>query len=89
MYYSLIYPFFNYCSEDYGETDNYKIDALFMDIKIIIRLICRASYTSSTKLLFPMLNILQLHSIYKLRLGLFMYNVYCGLLVCILIFFMM
>ena len=75
----MVYPYLIYCIEVWGKTDNCIIDPLFKVQKRIIRLICHVSYNYSTRTLFPMLNILPLSSIYKLRLGLYMYKVHLGL----------
>ena len=40
---------------------------------------CNVSYTFSTRNLFTALNIMPLNSVYKFRLGLFMYKVHYGL----------
>ena len=79
LYNSLVYPYLLYCIEVWGKTDNYITEPLFKIQKKIIRLICHVPYYSSTRNLFPLLNILPLSSVYKLRIGLFMYKVHCGL----------
>ena len=72
-YYSLIYPYLNYCALVWGGACDSKLSPLEILQKKCIRIICGASYLAHTSPLFKQQNILKLKDIFRLKLGIFAY----------------
>ena len=74
VYYSLIYPYLNYCIRIYAATYSTHLTRLFILQKRAIRIINRESYLAHTNDLFKSNNILKVPDIYRLNVGLYMYD---------------
>ena len=74
MYYSLVYPYFNYCICVYGGTYDIYINRLLILQKRIIRIICNESFLAHTSPLFIDLIFLKFPDIYKYNIGTYMYD---------------
>ena len=74
IYYSLIYPYLNYCNLVWGNTfanHLYKISKLQ---KRAVRIICQAPFRSHSEPLFKSLNILTLADVHKYQVLIYMYK---------------
>ena len=74
IYYSLIYSLLNYNICSYGGTYNIHLNRLFLLQKRAVRLICNESFLAHTDPLFFRTGILKLHDIYRLNVGLYMFE---------------
>ena len=75
VYYSLVYPYLNYNVCSYaGEYPNSHLDRLLLLQKRLVRIISNAPYLAHTDELFLENKILKIHDIYKLNVGLYMYD---------------
>ena len=73
IYYSLVYPYLNYCICIYGGTYNVHMNRLVILQKRIVRLICKAPFLAHTSNLFHDLKFLKICDIYKYTIGIYMY----------------
>lgn len=69
IYYSIAYPFLQYCISSWGGTSKSLLEPLFRKQKIIVRCILHKPYQAHSSPLFYQLNILKLEDIYKLQMG--------------------
>ena len=74
MYYSLIYPYINYCICIYGGTYNTHMNRIFLLQKRIVRIINNAPFLAHTDALFYESIILKVSDIYKLNMGMYMFE---------------
>ena len=65
MYLNGPLPYLNYCSENWGNTEQ----------KTIIRIINKATFTAHDNILFRNLKILKLKNLIEMKTAIFMYNV--------------
>ena len=75
-YCTLILPYLNYCSENWGNTYESNLNKLFLKQKRVIRIINKATFYAHTTLLFKKLNVLKLKDLIELKTAIFMYKVY-------------
>ena len=80
LYYSLIYPYLQYCIIVWGSTYSTNLNRIFLLQKRAVRIICKVSYDEHTNSLFKNLRILKFRDTYLLSLGKFMYSFSKGLL---------
>ena len=76
LYYSFIYPYFNYALEVWGDSCNAYLHPLIILQKRAIRSISRAGWLEHTKPLFRNLKVLQLSYIHKYKVALIMFKVW-------------
>ena len=69
VYYSMAYPFLQYCITTWGGTFSSLLEPLFRKQKIIVRNILNQPYRSHSTPLFHTLELLKLEDIYKLQIG--------------------
>ena len=69
IYYSIAYPFLQYCISSWGGTSKSLLEPLFRKQKIIVRCILHKPYRTHSSPLFHHLNILKLEDIYRLQMG--------------------
>ena len=69
VYYSMVYPFLQYCISTWGGTANSILQPLFRKQKIIVKTILKQSYMSHSTPLFHSLQLLKLEDIYKLQIA--------------------
>ena len=74
LYYALIYPYIQYCIIIWGSTYPTCLYRINLLQKRVIRIINREAYDAPSDPIFKDLNILKLHDIYLLQLGIFMYK---------------
>ena len=74
IYFSLAYPFLQYCISTWGGTSKSLLKPLFIKQKIIVRTILNKPYRSPSTPLFYNLKILKLEDIYKLQIGKLMHK---------------
>jgi hypothetical protein len=74
LYYNLVYPYILYGILSWGSAADVHMHPLFLLQKKIIRIVTHANYLDNTTPLFYRTNILKLFDVYKLQLGIFMYN---------------
>lgn len=67
LYYSLFYPYLQYCNVVWGMANKTTSKSLITLQKRIIRVICKANWYDHTSPLFRSLKILKVHDIYKLE----------------------
>ena len=80
LYWTIFYPYLNYCAEVWGNTYKSTISVLFLKQKKVIRLICNAKYLDHTTALFQNMNILRLDQIITFKTALVMFKAYHSLL---------
>ena len=73
-YHSLIGPYLSYCVCVFGNTYQTYINRLFILQKRAVRLISNASFLEHTDPLFFSNQILKIHDLFKLNIGLYMYD---------------
>ena len=78
MYYSFIYPYFNYCIHVWGPTYDKYLNKVLLLQKRALRIISGADRLAHTKPLFATLKILDIHSLYSYNIGLMMYKYHHG-----------
>ena len=76
LYYSFIYPYFDYCIEVWGSACKTRIDTLFRMQKKAIRIITMSHYRDDTIPLFDKCKILTLQEIHVYKAAIFMFKVY-------------
>ena len=76
LYYSFIYPYFDYCIEVWGSASKTRIDALFRMQKKAVRIITMSHYKADTSPLFKICKLLTLQEIHVYKISLFMFKVY-------------
>ena len=64
LYYSLVYPYLNYCIVAWGSCNVSAIQSVFLIQKKFIRIICGLGYYDSTSSAFSRLNVLKVCDIY-------------------------
>ena len=74
LYYSLIYPYLNYCIRAWGGTYISHVNQLNILQKRAIRIINKKPYLSHTNYLFFSNKILRVPDISKLKVGIYMYS---------------
>ena len=74
LYYNLIYSHLNYNVCSYGSTYNTHINRLYLLQKKAIRIINNAPFLAHTDPLFRSCKILKIHDIFKLNVGMYMYD---------------
>ena len=74
LYFSLIYPYFNYCIEIWGSTARCPIGKLVLLQKRAVRIVKDVHYLHHTDELFNEMNLLRLNDIYRFNIGLYMYK---------------
>ena len=74
IYYSLAYPFLQYCVSTWGGTSKSLLKPLFTKQNIIARAILYKPYRSPSTPIFHNLRILKLEDIYKLQIGRLMHK---------------
>ena len=73
LYYSLVYPYLNYCILAWGNTFDTHLQPLKILQKKIIRLILFKPFSTPSSPLFRELNLLKLGDIYRYRVAILMY----------------
>ena len=73
LYYSLIYPYINYCNIAWANSTDYYITRLFKLQKRAVRVVSKASYYAHTRPLFLNLKILNLSNVNIYNVSIFMY----------------
>ena len=76
LYYSFIYPYFNYALEVWGNTINKHLDVLIKLQKRAIRIVTSSPRLEHTEPLFRELKTLQLEKLYVFKVGLTMFKVW-------------
>ena len=76
LYYSMVFPYFNYCNIIWGGAANTHIHQLVLLQKKCIRNVCKVGYFNHTAPLFKKLRILKIDQIYHLSCGKFIYQCY-------------
>ena len=74
LYYTFLYPYFTYCNEIWGNACKTYLSRLIMIQKRAIRLICYKGKYAPTNKIFKELTILNISSIYKFKVGQFMFK---------------
>ena len=74
IYYSIAYPYMNYCCIVWCSANISSLQALSTIQRKLIRLICKKDRRSSTSLLFRQLNLLKLNDIFKLNISLLVFK---------------
>ena len=74
VYYSLIYPYLNYCILLWGGTCQTHLRPLILLQKRCVRLITKSSYLAHTDPIFRKYNLLKVMDLYKYRLGIYAYS---------------
>ena len=74
LYYNLIYSYLNYNVCSYASTYDGHLNKLFLLQKRAVRIINNAPFQAHTDPLFFSNSILKIHDIYKLNIGLYMYQ---------------
>ena len=74
LYYSLAYPYINYNVCSYAGTYDTHLNRIFLLQKRLIRIINRRPFLEHTDELFFSSEILKVHDVYKLNIGLFMHD---------------
>ena len=64
LYYSLVYPYLNYCIEAWGSCSANTLQSLLLIQKKFVRIICGIGYYDPTSKAFSRLNILKLNDIH-------------------------
>ena len=80
LYYSLVYPYLQYCVTVWGSTYRSNLERLIRLQKRVVRSINKDAYDAHTDPIFNELRILKFNDIYLLNLGKFMYSYQHGLL---------
>ena len=75
LYCTLILPYLNYCSENWGNTYETNLNKLFLKQKRVIRIINKTTFTAHTNILFKQLKVLKLKDLIQMKTALFMYKV--------------
>ena len=78
LYYSLIYPYLNYCICVYGGTYPIHLNRLFILQKRVIRLINNVPFLAHTDPLFFENKILKIYDMYKINIGIYMFDLPSG-----------
>ena len=74
IYYSLVFPYLNYCSIVWGNSSTSLVLPLVVLQKKCIRIICKSSYLAHSSPLFKQCNVLKFHDIFKLKLAIHIYR---------------
>ena len=74
LYYSLAYPFIQYCISSWGGACQTTLQPLLIKQKIIIKTMLYQKYTSPSSPLFLKLGLLKLHEIHTFQIAKLMYN---------------
>ena len=69
VYYSLAYPYLQYCISSWGGASTTSLQPLFVKQKLIIKSMLHQNYMSHSSPLFLKLDILKLPEIYELQIG--------------------
>jgi hypothetical protein len=77
LYYSLVYPYMQYCILVWGSTYPSNLNRIVLLQKRLIRIVYKASYDAHTQPFFKELGILPFDKIYLFHLGKFMYQFHC------------
>ena len=76
LYYTMVFPYFNYCNAVWGGAANTHINQLVLLQKKCIRNICKVGYLDHTAPLFKELKILKIEQIFHINCGKFIYQCY-------------
>ena len=76
LYYSFLYPYFDYCIEVWGSATDCRIQTLIKLQKKAIRIISSSGYLSHTEPLFKRLNLQQVPKIHIYKILTFMFKVH-------------
>ena len=82
LYYSLVYPFLQYCITVWDSTYSTNLNRIILLQKRIIRIIDKKAFDAHSNPIFKELKILKFESIYLFHLGKFMYAYKTNLLPC-------
>ena len=74
LYYSLIYPYFQYCNVAWGNANKTLLHPIIIQQKRAVRLISHAAFLEHTHPLFKRLSLLKFNDINQLELLKFVYN---------------
>ena len=74
VYYSVAYPYLNYSVCTYAGTYDCYLDRIFLLQKRLVRIISNADFYAHTDNLFFRAKILKIYDIYKLNIGIYMYE---------------
>ena len=74
MYYSFIYPYFNYCIHVWGSTYQTYLNKVLLLQKRVLRIICGVDHRSPSNPLFSSLGLLDINKLYSYNIGLMMYK---------------
>ena len=80
LYYSLLYPYLQYCVSVWGSTYPPNLNRIFMLQKRAVRIIAKESFDAHTDPIFKNLKILKFNCIYLFQLGKLMFQFKNGLL---------
>ena len=75
LYYSLVYPYLDYCISSWGGAPRSTLEPISILQRRIIRIITFSDFRCHTSPLFYKLNILKLTDIYNLKLGILFHNI--------------
>lgn len=74
VYYSLAYPYIQYCISSWGGACKTTLQPLLVKQKLLVKTMLQQSYTSPSSPLFHQLGLLKLQDVYKFQIGKLMYN---------------
>ena len=74
LYYSLVFPYLNYCIQVWGKTYQYHLRKIEILQKRAIRIVNNAEYYSHTLPLFKLSRVLKFPDIYKFSVAVYMYK---------------
>ena len=74
LYYSLVYPYLDYCISSWGGAPRSTLEPILILQRRIIRIITFSEFRCHTSPLFFKLNVLKLNDVYKLKLGTLFHN---------------
>ncbi len=74
IYFSLAYPYIQYCISSWGGACKTTLQPLLVKQKLLVKTILKQSYTSPSSPLFYQLGLLKLQEVYKFQIGKLMFN---------------
>ena len=76
LYYILVFPYFIYCNEIWGNASSVHLDPIIKIQKRCVRIITYSDYLSSSEPIFQTLNILNFRKLVVQRISLLMFKIY-------------
>ena len=80
IYYTLAYPHLQYCISSWGGALNSALDSLLVKQNLLVKTILRKPYRSSSAPLYSSLEFLQIHQIYRYKIGILMHKNITGVI---------